>query len=129
MFNIIRRKTGGQPGNQNARIHGFYSKALTHDEKRELKHASAVDGLDQELAILRIKFLSLISQDNQNMRLVNQTADTLAKLYRIKHSLSRNDTTKLKEAVSSVIEDFIIPGYTDSDIQSSDHSSSTGASK
>lgn len=67
---LIQRKTGGQPGNQNARKHGFYSKVLTHNEKCKLKYASGVDGLDQEIAVLRIKFSSLLSRDGENLRLI-----------------------------------------------------------
>src|ERR1035437_642876 len=98
MHQLIQRKKGGQSGNQNARIHGFYSKALTHEEKRELKYASGVEGLDQEIAILRIKFRSLLAQDGQNLRLINQTAVTLGRLYNIKYSLSKTDKDKLIEA-------------------------------
>jgi hypothetical protein len=106
---LIQRKTGGQPGNQNARKHGFYSKALTHEEKLQFKDAVDVDGLDQEIAILRVKFKSLVTGPNPDLRLINETAETLAKLYHIKFILSRNDSAKLKEAVASVLEEFIIP--------------------
>ena len=109
MYDLVKRKRGGQIGNQNARTHGFYSKALTRDEKRELKSAGGVDGLDQEMALLRIKLRSLISQEGQNLRLINQTAATLAKLYTVTHSLGNTDTAKLKEAFHSVIEEFILP--------------------
>ena len=109
MKSLIQRKTGGQPGNQNARRHGFYSKVLTHEKKLQLKDAVGVDGLDQEIALLRLKFRELVSAEDQDSRLINQTAETLAKLYHIKYSLSRNDSTKLKEAVASVLEEFIIP--------------------
>jgi hypothetical protein len=95
----------------------IHSKALAHDEKRELKYASGVDGLDQEIAILRVKFRSLLLQDGQNIHLLNRTAETLAKLYSIKFSLSKNDTSKLKEAVTAALADFIIPGPDDSQFQ------------
>jgi hypothetical protein len=115
MIDIIKRRSGGQPGNQNARKHGLYSKVLTREEKRGLKYANAADGLDQELAVLRLKFTSLLALDGQNVRLINQSAATLAKLYQIKYGLSRNDSSILKAAVASVLEEFIIPGVTDSD--------------
>ncbi len=124
MNNLIKRKSGGQPGNQNARKHGFYSEVLTHDEKCELKFANRVDGLDQEIAILRIKFRSLLSQDGQNLLLINRTAETLAKLYNIKFSFSKNDSSKLKEAVASVLEEFIIPCLPTPDTESSSQTSS-----
>ncbi len=112
---LIQRKIGAQPGNQNARKHGLYSKVLAPDEKRQLKTASGVDGLDQEIAILRLKFRSLLAQDGQNLRLINQTARTLARLYNIKFSLSRNDAAKLEEAVANVFERYTIAGPPDSE--------------
>ena len=109
MKELIKRKTGGQPGNQNARKHGFYSKVLAQDEKHQLKYAVDMDGLDQEIAILRLKFRSLLAQEGLNYRLIYQAAETLARLYHIKFSLSKNDSSQLKEAVSSVLDEFIIP--------------------
>ena len=47
-------KRGAPKGNQNARKHGFYSRALTEAEKVELEEASYVEGVDQEIALLRI---------------------------------------------------------------------------
>ena len=109
MDSLIKRKSGAQPCNQNARKHGFYSQVLLSSEKRELKYAVEVDGLDQEIAILRVKFRSLLSEDGQNLRLINQTAETLGRLYSIKFGLSKNDGSKLKEAVTQVLEEFTIP--------------------
>ena len=109
MPDLIKRKSGGQPRNRNALKHGFYSKVLAPREKRELKDAGGVEGLDQEIAILRIKFRSLLAQDGQNFRLINQTAVTLGRLYNIKYSLSKTDKDKLIEAFNTVLEEFIIP--------------------
>jgi hypothetical protein len=110
---LIKRKSGAQRGNQNARKHGFYSKMLTSQEKRALRVAADLDGLDQEIAVLRVKLQSLISQDS-NQHLINQTAETLARLYHIKFIFSRSDTSHIKEAVIAALADFIIPGHPDS---------------
>jgi hypothetical protein len=109
MFDLIKRKSGGQPGNRNARKHGFYSQVLSPEEKRELSVAGGVDGLDQEIAILRIKFRSLLAHDGSNHHLINQAAATLGKLYAIKYNLCNTDSDKLKEALNSVLEEFVIP--------------------
>ena len=53
---LVQRKPGAQPGNQNARKHGFYSQMLSRDEKLRLKTASDREGLEEEIAVLRIKF-------------------------------------------------------------------------
>jgi hypothetical protein len=110
MADLIKRKSGAQPGNRNARKHGFYSKALTGDEKRNLSFASGIEGLDQEIAIFRVKLNSLLSAEGENLLLINRTAETLARLYHFKTGLAVNDTTKLKDALSSVLEEFVIPG-------------------
>ncbi len=110
MHDLIKRKSGGQPNNRNALKHGFYSKVLAPQEKRELKYAGGVDGLDQEIAIIRIKFRSLLAQDGQNLRLINQTAVTLGKLYALKYSFSRTDNDKLIEAFNTVLAEFVVPG-------------------
>jgi hypothetical protein len=109
MDSIIKRKSGGQPGNQNALKHGLYAKVLTREDKRRLRLASRTEGLDQEIAILRLKFMDLLAAEDTHPHILNETAETLARLYNIKFSHSRNDITKLKEAVASVLEDFVIP--------------------
>ena len=109
MFKGFQRKIGAQPGNQNARKHGFYSKVLTQSEKHALKTAEDLDGLDQEIAILRLKLRSLLANDGQNIRLITQTVETLGKLYHIKSTSGSSDSSKLKEALEAVMDEFVIP--------------------
>ena len=47
------RKTGGQPGNQNALKHGFYSRKFKPSESESLEAAS-VEGLRSEIVMLRV---------------------------------------------------------------------------
>ena len=107
---LVQRKPGAQPGNQNARNHGFYSKMLSREEKLRLKPASDQEGLEEEIAVLRIKFGELLASDSPDQRLINQTAKTLARLYCVKHSLGNNDSSQLKAAVAAVMEEFVLPG-------------------
>jgi hypothetical protein len=118
MSELIQRKPGAQPGNQNALKHGFYSKALPHQDKLALAAASGLDGLDQELAVLRIKFRDLLTEDGQNLQLINQTASTLARLYHIKNIFSAADSAKLEAALNTVLESFLIPGSSGSEKKS-----------
>jgi len=50
----VKRNKGAQPGNRNARKHGFYSKVMTRSEKLELQKAVSVEGLGDEIALLRL---------------------------------------------------------------------------
>ena len=51
------RKPGGQQGNQNARIHGYYSKILDEDEQKYYRQAAKFVGLDAEIVLLRVKLI------------------------------------------------------------------------
>jgi hypothetical protein len=116
---LIKHKSGGQPGNQNARKHGFYSNVLSGDEKRYWKRASLVDGLSEEIIFLRVKLRSLANQDQFNLSLFNQTIKTLGRLYEI-DSAHGQDNNQFKEAVKTVLEEFTIPIPPVREIDSSD---------
>jgi hypothetical protein len=80
MQSPIRRKSSAQPGNQNARKHGYYSRVLSPDEKRYLRKASSASGIKEEIAVLRVKLCSLLSQENADLFLVLQTVKALGAL-------------------------------------------------
>jgi hypothetical protein len=48
-----KRKQGGQPGNQNARKHGFYARAFSSGELADLD-AMLTEGLQDEIAMMRV---------------------------------------------------------------------------
>jgi len=52
-MSIQKRKRGGQPGNQNARKHGFYAVSLDEQGRSDLKKASSLEGIDEEVSLLR----------------------------------------------------------------------------
>ena len=49
-------------GNQNARKHGFYSRVLDEAQKLQLDQARKVEGIDEEIAIMRVKLLTLLEK-------------------------------------------------------------------
>jgi len=50
----LKRKRGAQPGNQNARKHGYYAANLDKQGRLDLKQASSLEGIDEEVALLRL---------------------------------------------------------------------------
>jgi len=81
-----KRKRGAPLGNQNARKHGFYSKVLTPGQEAALK-ASSVEGLDREIGIIRMKIMSVLSNDPQNMRALTLAMSSLNRLVRTRYLL------------------------------------------
>jgi len=103
-----KKRRGAQKGNQNARKHGFYSQVLDTEETRQLAQAREVDGIDEEIAIMRVKLLRLISHYPDRIDLQVAAASTIARMVRTKHSLSANPKESLKAAVSKVFTEIAV---------------------
>jgi len=103
------RKRGAPEGNQNARKHGFYSKVLDEVERLDFELATSVDGIDDEIALLRVKIKSLLAHDPENIKLIMQATNTLARLVRTRYNISKEDKKGLKEAIGNVLRDVALP--------------------
>lgn len=55
----IKRQRGGQPGNRNARKHGYYSRVVLPAELSGLSLASRLPGLEAEIALLRCRLRTI----------------------------------------------------------------------
>jgi len=105
----LKGKRGAPKGNQNARKHGFYSKVLDEAEKLDFEQATSVEGIDNEIALLRVKIKSLLERDPENIKLIMQATNTLAKLVKTRYNISKEDKKGLKEAIGNVLRDVALP--------------------
>jgi len=108
------RRRGAQPGNQNAKKHGFYSKALDEAKRREFRQAARVKGLDEEIALLRLKIKSSAEKDSENLKLIGKDVRTLAFLLRAKHAVK--DTRADLEEISRNVRRMFAQLYPDSPV-------------
>ncbi|MFC1947336.1 hypothetical protein ACFLXY_05400 [Chloroflexota bacterium] len=104
-----KKKRGAPKGNQNARKHGFYSKVLDEKEQAAYDQAIFVEGIDEEIALLRVKMISLLERDPDNIRLVSQAVNTLIKLIIIKYNIDKSDPKSMKQAIFTVFKDAALP--------------------
>jgi hypothetical protein len=109
MGNSAGKKRGAPKGNQNARKHGFYSRVLDEAERLDFEQATDVEGLDDEIALLRVKIKSLLAHDPENIRLIMQATNTLVRLVRTRYNISQDDKKGLKEAIVNVLRDVALP--------------------
>ena len=109
MVEETSKKRGAPPGNQYARTHGFYSTVLTEEERLNFIQATEVEGLDSEIALLRVKIQSLVARDPDNLKLITQVTNALARLVMTKYNISKNDKQGLKEAIENVLRDVALP--------------------
>jgi hypothetical protein len=96
-------------GNRQAREHGFYAKVLDAAERVDLELASDVNGIDDEIAVLRVKIKSVLEKDPENLRLIMQATNTLASLVKTRYKISAEQKKGLREAITNVIKDIAIP--------------------
>jgi hypothetical protein len=103
------KKRGAPEGNQYARTHGFYSKVLDEMEQLEYTRATEVEGLDSEIALLRVKIKSLVAHDPENLKLIAQVTNALSRLVMTKYNINKTDKQGLKEAMHNVLKDIAVP--------------------
>ena len=104
-----KRREGGQKGNQNARRHGFYSKVLDEAEQLDFELASGVEGIDDEIALLRVKIKSILEKDPENISLIMQATRALERMVKTRFNITKEQRKGLKEAISNVVRDIAVP--------------------
>ena len=109
MPTAAKRKRGAPKGNQNARKHGFYAKVLDEAEQLDFELASGVNGIDDEITLLRVKIKSVLEKDPQNIKLIMQATNTLAGLVKTRYKISKEQKKGLKEAIGNVLRDVALP--------------------
>ena len=101
----VKKKRGGQQGNQNARKHGFYSASLTSDEIGRFWHIISQEHVSPETAILRIKLQSLVNHAPSH-RVFSQVAPLIVRWSVKKYGLDRVGRAYLKAAVENALEQY-----------------------
>jgi len=109
MSTKANRRRGAPKGNQNARKHGFYSKVLDEAERLDFELASGVEGIDDEIALLRVKIKSILERDPENIKLIMRATNALERLIRTRYNISKEDKKGLKEAIGNVLRDVALP--------------------
>ena len=88
---------------------GFYGQALDEAEKLELEQARGVDGIDEEIAILRVKLRELIVEQPQRFDLHLKMVNAIARLVMTRYNITKEQKKSLKEAITRVLTEIAIP--------------------
>ena len=95
--------------NQNAQKHGLYSQVLNETQKLQLEEAREVEGIDEEIAVVRVKLLSLIEDHPDHIDLQLRAAATIARMVRTRFDITAGGNRSLKDAIGKVITDIAVP--------------------
>jgi hypothetical protein len=91
----------------------FYAGVLEEDEKEDLEAAKEVDGIEEEIALIRVKIRYIMANAPENMRLLLQAINALVKLLTIQYSLNKQDEKDLEEAIHKLMKDIGLPTVMD----------------
>ena len=105
----VKSRQGAPRGNQNARKHGFYSKVLDEAEQLDFELAAGVEGIDDEITLLRVKIKSILENDPENIKLIMQATNALARLVKTRYNITKEQKKGLKEAIGNVLRDVALP--------------------
>ena len=103
------KKRGAPKGNQSARKRSFYDKVFDEADRLDFELASGVNGIDGEIALLRVKIKSILENDPENIKLIMQATNTLAKLVKTRYNITKEQKKGLKEAIGNVLRDVALP--------------------
>lgn len=104
-----RAKKGAPVANQNRRKHGFYSKVLDEAQRLDLEIAEGMEGIDDEIALLRVKIKALLEHDPENVKLIMEATRTLSRLVSIRYKTSSEQKKSLSNAIGDVLRGLAIP--------------------
>ena len=105
-----KKRRGAPKGNKNAIKHGFYSRVLDEAEKLDFEAASGVDGIDEEITLLRVEIKkALASGDDKALRILVKATNSLERMIRTRYKITAQQQTGLKEAITNVLRDVALP--------------------
>ena len=88
---------------------GFYQKVLDEAERIDFDLVSGVNGIDDEITLLRVKIKSILDDDPKNIKLIVEATNALERLIRTKYKISKEQRKGLKEAIGNVLRDVALP--------------------
>ena len=103
------RKTAHPKGSQKASRQCFYSRVLDEAEKLDFELAAGVNGIDDEIALLRVKIKSILGDDPNNISDIVKVTNTLERLVRTRYKITKEQRKGLKEAIGNVLKDIALP--------------------
>jgi len=104
MLKQLKRHRGGQPGNQNARKHGFYTAGMSPLEASEFYNMINLGGVDREIAILRIKMNTALHSPLRNPRVFADARRLLVRWCRSRYRLESHEIPELKKIIRILLE-------------------------
>lgn len=99
-----KRRRGGQPHNQNARRHGFYSPTISPEDISAVWNEVNLKGMNPYTSVIRVKLAVALESDPDNHRLLEDAAKIMAKKVRSENQMDAFDARQLRSALLGALE-------------------------
>ena len=87
---------------------GFYGRALDEAEQFELEEAFHVEGIDDEIALLRLKLRDLLEQRPERIDLHFEAANVIARMVKTRYQITSEQKRSLKEGIQKVLTELAV---------------------
>ena len=104
---MVRKRT--TENGERDKPRGFYQRALDEAEKLELEEAFQLEGLDEEIALLRLKLKELVEKQPDRIDLHFEAANIISRLVKTRYQITKEEKRSLKEAISKVLTEVAAP--------------------
>ena len=102
-------KRRSQKSTSEAARPGFYARALSAAEQLDMDDACEVEGVDDEIALLRVRLRELAAESPERIDLQLDVTNAIARLVRTRYQISSEQKKSLKAAISRVLEEIAVP--------------------
>jgi hypothetical protein len=93
--------SAARTGRQRAK--GFYDDAVSEAEQVELPEARQMEGLDEEIAVLRVRLKQTLKDHPCDLQLIAKGVDLLVKAVAAKYRLSPKAQRDLSDSIAGVV--------------------------
>ena len=101
VINSTEQKQGKQE-----KLKGYYADSLNAAEQNRLIAASEIEGLDEEIALLRARLSTWIKEHPEDINTLLKSIDVLAKILATRYRISKKARENLAEAITSVLREI-----------------------
>jgi hypothetical protein len=98
-----KRKRGRPPV-----VRDFYGSALDAAHQVMLKYAADMEGLDEEIDLLRVKLRDLVGDDERTVRLMIRGMELLARLVSARHRLSKKAEKEIADSAANLLRGLAV---------------------
>ncbi len=85
-------------------VEDFYGSALDKAERIALQHAENIEGIDSEIAVLRVKLRTALDKNKENLPLMLRGIDLLVKAVSARYRLSKKAGEDLSDSLAGVVQ-------------------------